>query len=78
MSRRPARLRSMMRGEGMMRFSTYRVDLIRALLSYEAVLRENVIAGTPEMVVERLHELRAAAQLATVYRPRSTPQPAQS
>ena len=49
--------------EGMMRFSTYRADLIRGPLSYEMVLREKVIAGTPEMVVERLRELREAAQL---------------
>jgi alkanesulfonate monooxygenase SsuD/methylene tetrahydromethanopterin reductase-like flavin-dependent oxidoreductase (luciferase family) len=52
--------------DGMMRFSTYRADLIRGPLSYEAVLREKVIAGTPEMVVERLRELRAEAQLAGV------------
>jgi alkanesulfonate monooxygenase SsuD/methylene tetrahydromethanopterin reductase-like flavin-dependent oxidoreductase (luciferase family) len=49
--------------EGMMRFSTYRADLIRGPLSYEMVLREKVIAGTPEMVVERLRELREAAHL---------------
>jgi alkanesulfonate monooxygenase SsuD/methylene tetrahydromethanopterin reductase-like flavin-dependent oxidoreductase (luciferase family) len=49
--------------EGMMRFSTYRADLIRGPLSYEMVLREKVIAGTPEMVVERLQELREAAHL---------------
>ena len=49
--------------DGMMRFSTYRADLIRGPLSYEAVLREKVIAGTPEMVVERLRELRDEARL---------------
>jgi alkanesulfonate monooxygenase SsuD/methylene tetrahydromethanopterin reductase-like flavin-dependent oxidoreductase (luciferase family) len=49
--------------DGMMRFSTYRADLIRGPLSYEAVLREKVIAGTPEMVVRRLSELREAAHL---------------
>jgi alkanesulfonate monooxygenase SsuD/methylene tetrahydromethanopterin reductase-like flavin-dependent oxidoreductase (luciferase family) len=49
--------------EGMMRFSTYRADLIRGPLSYEMVLREKVIAGTPEMVVERLRQLREAAHL---------------
>ena len=49
--------------EGVMRFSTYRADLIRGPLSYEMVLREKVIAGTPEMVVERLRELREAAHL---------------
>jgi alkanesulfonate monooxygenase SsuD/methylene tetrahydromethanopterin reductase-like flavin-dependent oxidoreductase (luciferase family) len=47
----------------MMRFSTYRADLIRGPLSYERVLREKVIAGTPEMVVERLGELSEAAHL---------------
>ncbi|HKM72615.1 MAG TPA: hypothetical protein VJX94_21570 [Stellaceae bacterium] len=46
-----------------MRFSTYRADLIRGPLSYETVLREKVIAGTPEVVVERLRELREEAQL---------------
>jgi alkanesulfonate monooxygenase SsuD/methylene tetrahydromethanopterin reductase-like flavin-dependent oxidoreductase (luciferase family) len=49
--------------EGMMRFSTYRADLIRGRLSYETVLREKVIAGTPEMVVKRLSELRETARL---------------
>jgi len=49
--------------EGMMRFSTYRADLIRGPLSYETVLREKVIAGTPEMVVRRLSELGEAAHL---------------
>jgi alkanesulfonate monooxygenase SsuD/methylene tetrahydromethanopterin reductase-like flavin-dependent oxidoreductase (luciferase family) len=49
--------------EGMMRFSTYGADLIRGPLSYEMVLREKVIAGTPEMVVDRLRELREAAYL---------------
>jgi hypothetical protein len=47
----------------MMRFSTYRADLIRGPLSYERVLREKVIAGTPEMVVKRLSELRETARL---------------
>ena len=35
---------------GMMRFSTYRADLVQRPLSYEMVLREKVITGTPEMV----------------------------
>jgi alkanesulfonate monooxygenase SsuD/methylene tetrahydromethanopterin reductase-like flavin-dependent oxidoreductase (luciferase family) len=52
--------------EGMMRFSTYRADLIRGPLSYETVLREKVIAGTPEMVAARLFELRDEARLAGV------------
>jgi alkanesulfonate monooxygenase SsuD/methylene tetrahydromethanopterin reductase-like flavin-dependent oxidoreductase (luciferase family) len=52
--------------DGMMRFSTYRADLIRGPLSYDTVLREKVIAGTPEMVVARLSELRDEARLAGV------------
>jgi len=52
--------------DGMMRFSTYRADLIRGPLSYETVLREKVVAGTPEMVVRRLSELRETAQLAGI------------
>ena len=44
-----------------MRFSTYRADLVQRPLSYEMVLREKVITGTPEMVVERLRELRETA-----------------
>ena len=49
--------------DGMMRFSTYRADLLRGPLSYETVLREKVIAGTPDMVAARLHQLRDEAQL---------------
>lgn len=49
--------------EGIMRFSTYRPDLIRGPMSYEMVLREKCIAGTPEMVVERLKQLRDEARL---------------
>ena len=51
---------------GMMRFSTYRPDLIRGPMNYETVRREKGIAGTPEMVTERLKELRDTAQLAGV------------
>jgi alkanesulfonate monooxygenase SsuD/methylene tetrahydromethanopterin reductase-like flavin-dependent oxidoreductase (luciferase family) len=49
--------------DGFMRFSTYRPDLVRGPLSYETVLREKCIAGTPEMVTARLRELRAEAEL---------------
>ena len=49
-----------------MRFSTYRPDLIRGPMNYETVLREKAIAGTPEMVVARLKQLRDEAQLAGV------------
>jgi alkanesulfonate monooxygenase SsuD/methylene tetrahydromethanopterin reductase-like flavin-dependent oxidoreductase (luciferase family) len=51
---------------GMMRFSTYRPDLIRGPMNYETVLREKGIAGTPEMVTERLKELRDTAELSGV------------
>jgi alkanesulfonate monooxygenase SsuD/methylene tetrahydromethanopterin reductase-like flavin-dependent oxidoreductase (luciferase family) len=52
--------------EGMMRFSMYRRDLVRGPMTYETVLREKCIAGTPEMVIERLMQLRDEAQLAGV------------
>jgi alkanesulfonate monooxygenase SsuD/methylene tetrahydromethanopterin reductase-like flavin-dependent oxidoreductase (luciferase family) len=48
---------------GMMRFSTYRPDLIRGPMNYETVRREKGIVGTPEMVTARLIELRDAAHL---------------
>jgi len=35
-------------------------------MTYETVLREKCIAGTPEMVIERLMQLRDEAQLAGV------------
>ena len=52
--------------DGIMRFSTYRPDLVRGPMSYETVLREKVIAGTPEMVADRLRALRDEAHLAGV------------
>ena len=48
---------------GMMRFSSYRADLLRGPLGYDEVLREKGIVGTPAMVIERLEELREAADL---------------
>jgi alkanesulfonate monooxygenase SsuD/methylene tetrahydromethanopterin reductase-like flavin-dependent oxidoreductase (luciferase family) len=51
---------------GMMRFSTYRQDLVRGPMNYETVRREKGIVGTPEMVTERLMELRDTAGLAGV------------
>jgi alkanesulfonate monooxygenase SsuD/methylene tetrahydromethanopterin reductase-like flavin-dependent oxidoreductase (luciferase family) len=51
---------------GLMRFSTYRADLIRGPMDYATVRREKGIVGTPEMVTERLIELRDTAQLAGV------------
>jgi len=51
---------------GMMRFSTYRPDLVRGPMNYETVRREKGIVGTPEMVTERLRELRDTAGLAGI------------
>jgi alkanesulfonate monooxygenase SsuD/methylene tetrahydromethanopterin reductase-like flavin-dependent oxidoreductase (luciferase family) len=49
--------------DGMMRFSTYRPDLVRGPMNYETVLQEKGIVGSPEMVVGRLMQLREEAQL---------------
>ena len=49
--------------DGMMRFSSYRADLLRGPLSYDEVLREKGIVGTPDMVIDRLSELRETAGL---------------
>lgn len=49
--------------KGMMQFSSYRQDLRRGPMSYDQVLREKGIAGSPEMVVDRLEQLREEAQL---------------
>jgi alkanesulfonate monooxygenase SsuD/methylene tetrahydromethanopterin reductase-like flavin-dependent oxidoreductase (luciferase family) len=49
--------------DGMMRFSSYRADLLRGPLSYDEVLREKGIVGTPDMVIDRLTELRETAGL---------------
>ena len=46
-----------------MRFSSYRADLLRGPLSYDEVLREKGIVGTPDMVIDRLTELRETAGL---------------
>ena len=47
----------------MMRFSSYRADLLRGPLCYDEVLREKGIVGTPDMVIDRLSELRETAGL---------------
>ena len=52
--------------DGMMRFAMYRADLVRGPMTYETVLREKCIAGTPEMVTERLVQLRDEGHLAGV------------
>ena len=46
---------------GMMQFSRYRPDLVRGPLNYEQVRREKGIVGTPDMVAERIAELRDTA-----------------
>ena len=51
---------------GLMRFATYRADLVRGPLSYAEVQREKGIVGTPDSVAERLTQLRDEAQLAGI------------
>ena len=48
---------------GMMRFSSYRADLLRGPLGYDEVLREKGIVGTPDMVAGRLRELCETADI---------------
>ena len=52
--------------EGLMRFATYRADLVRGPLSYAEVQREKGIIGTPDMVADRIAQLRDEAQLAGI------------
>jgi len=47
--------------DGLMRFATYRADLMRGPLTYEAALRQKGIVGTPDMVAARIAELRETA-----------------
>jgi alkanesulfonate monooxygenase SsuD/methylene tetrahydromethanopterin reductase-like flavin-dependent oxidoreductase (luciferase family) len=49
--------------DGLMRFATYRADLLRGPLTYEAVLQQKGIVGTPDMVAARIEELRETAGL---------------
>jgi alkanesulfonate monooxygenase SsuD/methylene tetrahydromethanopterin reductase-like flavin-dependent oxidoreductase (luciferase family) len=49
--------------DGLMRFATYRADLVRGPLTYEAALRQKGIVGTPDMVAARIAELRETAGL---------------
>jgi alkanesulfonate monooxygenase SsuD/methylene tetrahydromethanopterin reductase-like flavin-dependent oxidoreductase (luciferase family) len=51
---------------GLMRFATYRADLVRGPLSYVELQREKGIVGTPDAVAQRLMQLRDDAQLAGV------------
>ncbi len=48
---------------GMMQFASYRADLRRGPMSYQDVLREKGIVGSPEMVVDRLRQLQEEAGL---------------
>src|SRR5580704_16977112 len=51
---------------GMMRFATYRADLVRGPLAYAEVQREKGIVGTPDSVAARLMQLRDEAQFAGI------------
>ncbi len=44
--------------DGLMRFATYRADLMRGPLTYDAALRQKGIVGTPDTVATRIAELR--------------------
>ncbi len=60
----PTRERALTEAEaGMMQFASYRADLRRGPMSYDDVLRDKGIAGTPEMVVDRLRQLEEEARL---------------
>ena len=52
--------------EGLMRFATYRADLVCGPLTYAEVQREKGIIGTPDTVADRIAELRDEAQLAGI------------
>ena len=51
---------------GLMRFATYRADLVRGPLTYAEVQREKGIVGTPDFVAGRIMQLRDEAQLAGI------------
>ena len=51
---------------GLMRFATYRADLVRGPLTYAEVQREKGIVGTPDFVGDRIAQLREEAQLAGI------------
>jgi alkanesulfonate monooxygenase SsuD/methylene tetrahydromethanopterin reductase-like flavin-dependent oxidoreductase (luciferase family) len=51
---------------GMIQFSQYRADLKRGPMSYEEIRREKGIVGTPDMVAERIAELRESCGLAGI------------
>ena len=41
-----------------MRFATYRADLVRGPLTYDAALRQKGLVGTADFVTRRIEELR--------------------
>jgi alkanesulfonate monooxygenase SsuD/methylene tetrahydromethanopterin reductase-like flavin-dependent oxidoreductase (luciferase family) len=47
--------------DGLLRFATYRADLVRGPLTYDAALRQKGIVGTPDSVAARIAELRETA-----------------
>jgi alkanesulfonate monooxygenase SsuD/methylene tetrahydromethanopterin reductase-like flavin-dependent oxidoreductase (luciferase family) len=49
--------------DGLMRFATYRADLLRGPLTYETALQQKGIVGTPDMVAQRIAELQATSGL---------------
>ena len=44
--------------DGLMRFATYRADLVRGPLTYDAALRQKGLVGTVDFVTRRIEELR--------------------
>ena len=49
--------------DGLMRFATYRADLVRGPLTYDAALRQKGIVGTADFVAGRIRELRETVGL---------------
>jgi alkanesulfonate monooxygenase SsuD/methylene tetrahydromethanopterin reductase-like flavin-dependent oxidoreductase (luciferase family) len=49
--------------DGLMRFATYRADLLRGPLTYETALQQKGIIGTPDMVAQRIAELQETSGL---------------
>jgi alkanesulfonate monooxygenase SsuD/methylene tetrahydromethanopterin reductase-like flavin-dependent oxidoreductase (luciferase family) len=49
--------------DGLMRFATYRADLVRGPLTYEAALHQKGIVGTPNMAAARIEELQETVGL---------------
>jgi len=49
--------------DGLLRFATYRADLLRGPLTYDTALRSKGIVGTPDSVAARIAELQETAGL---------------